>query len=330
MSARLGAGGASPPGAGDGFVAGLCSVTLRASSPEEVADVAAAAGLDAIEWGGDVHVPAGDLAGAAGVAARTVAAGLAVGSYGSYLFAEPDLSDDDIGRVVDTTAALGAPWVRVWCPFGVEPGTPADEVAGVAATLARIADRAAAAGCRAYVEFHGQTLTATEASAAAVLAGVADLIGSPAAGPWSAWQPPYWDRTRPIGSVDRAGDEAAGPSSTPVVDGAVADVGSGARAGPSRVPEDVAGIGLLAPRLAHLHVYAWDHDGGRSPLVTQAGAWADRLRAATKAGVAVAGPRLALLEFVPDDDPAAVAVEAATLRSLLSTAATTPKEEERA
>lgn len=314
-----GAGGSSPRPVG-GFVAGLCSVTLRASSPGEVVDVAAAAGLTAIEWGGDVHVPTGDLSAATEVAARTAAAGLSVGSYGSYLFAEPELADDEIARVVDTATALGAPWIRVWCPFGVEPGAPADLVAGIAATLARIADRSAAAGCAAYVEFHGQTLTATEASAAAVLAAAGAIApsspGSAAAGPWSAWQPPYWDRTRATGSSDGPDDRT--------------DTAGSAVGGPA--VDDVTGIGRLAPRLAHLHVYAWDHDGGRAPLATQAAAWVHRIRAAGAAGPAAdaigdLGPRLALLEFVPDDEAGAVASEAATLRSLLATAA--PNEEDR-
>ena len=37
----------------------LCSVTFRALTPEEVLELAARAELDAIEWGGDVHVPCG-------------------------------------------------------------------------------------------------------------------------------------------------------------------------------------------------------------------------------------------------------------------------------
>ena len=310
----VGVSGGPTAGSVGGFVAGLCSVTLRASSPGEVVDVATAAGLAALEWGGDVHVPAGDLSAAAAVAERTTAAGLSVASYGSYLFADPALADDDIGRVVDTAAALGAPWIRVWCPFGVEPGAPADLVAGVAATLARIAVRAVDVGCAAYVEFHGQTLTATEASAAAVLAAAAAACESSVAGPWSAWQPPYWDRTRPTGSVDGASAATGGvepAARRPAVD------------------DDVVGIGRLAPRLAHLHVYAWDHDGGRAPLASQADAWVRRIRAAAGAGpVDEVGPRLALLEFVPDDEPDAVASEAATLQSVLA-AAVAPNEEDR-
>ena len=36
---------------------GLCSVTLRGMPPDAVIGVAAEAGLEAIEWGADVHVP---------------------------------------------------------------------------------------------------------------------------------------------------------------------------------------------------------------------------------------------------------------------------------
>src|SRR5882757_9894660 len=63
---------------------GLCSVTLRAHPPDEVLAVARSGGLEVIEWGGDVHVPVGDLGRAREVGARTEYAGLEVCSYGSY------------------------------------------------------------------------------------------------------------------------------------------------------------------------------------------------------------------------------------------------------
>ena len=62
---------------------GMCSVTLRALPVDAVLRVAVDAGLACVEWGGDVHVPCGDLAAADRVRALTAAAGLAVASYGS-------------------------------------------------------------------------------------------------------------------------------------------------------------------------------------------------------------------------------------------------------
>ena len=66
---------------------GLCSVTFRSLTPQAVIDLAAANGIKAIEWGGDVHVPPGDLENARQVAARTAETGLSVSSYGSYISA---------------------------------------------------------------------------------------------------------------------------------------------------------------------------------------------------------------------------------------------------
>ena len=63
---------------------GLVSVSFRSLPPEEIVRLAAGCGLGAIEWGGDVHVPPGDIANAARVGEMTRAAGLAVSSYGSY------------------------------------------------------------------------------------------------------------------------------------------------------------------------------------------------------------------------------------------------------
>jgi len=64
--------------------------------------------MRAIEWGGDVHVPTGDLAGAREVAARCGDAGIAVEAYGSYFRAS-----GEFGPVLETAVALGAPRVRV-------------------------------------------------------------------------------------------------------------------------------------------------------------------------------------------------------------------------
>ena len=63
---------------------GLVSVTFRALSPAEIVELVARAGLEGIEWGGDVHAPHGDVARARDVYRRTVDAGLAIPSYGSY------------------------------------------------------------------------------------------------------------------------------------------------------------------------------------------------------------------------------------------------------
>jgi hypothetical protein len=93
--------------------------------------------LGAIEWGGDVHVPPGDLARAREICHITRDAGLSVVAYGSYLrLGEND--QPDFCAVVETTRELGAPAVRVWA--GKRGSAGADE-----AYRRRVAGRCAAA-----------------------------------------------------------------------------------------------------------------------------------------------------------------------------------------
>lgn len=167
-----------------GIRPGLCSVTLRASTIDEVARVAHRCGLRGIEWGGDVHVPPGDLAAAARARAATRAAQAVVGSYGSYLFATGVPSSSEMQEVLRTAVALGAPNVRVWAGFGVEPDTDAcrEIVAGIAEFSAAAAEREITVG----LEFHGGTPTATVAGTRALL----DAIDAPNL--FTYWQPPYW------------------------------------------------------------------------------------------------------------------------------------------
>jgi 3-dehydroshikimate dehydratase len=122
---------------------GLCSVTLRALSVDEVVEVAAGAGLSCIEWGADVHVPPGDLDAARRAREATVAAGLRVASYGSYWRCAGPFD-----AVLASARELGAPRVRVWA------GTSESSLPDVAA-----AAREAAREIPLAFEFHSGTLT---------------------------------------------------------------------------------------------------------------------------------------------------------------------------
>jgi 3-dehydroshikimate dehydratase len=159
---------------------GLCSVTLRAQSADEVVAIAAAAGLEAIEWGADVHVPPGEVGLAASARAATEAAGLRVASYGSYFRAGHD-DPDGFDAVLASARALAAPRIRVWAGATASAdATPAQRAAVVSATRAA-AERAAAAGVAVGLEFHGGTLTDDVESALALI----EATGVP-----SYWQPP--------------------------------------------------------------------------------------------------------------------------------------------
>jgi len=164
---------------------GLCSVTLRAHSVDEVARLAGECGLATIEWGGDVHVPPGDDVATRRARAAATAADVAVASYGSYLFAAGPPTAAESGAVLDTASALGAPNVRVWAGFGIL--APSPEYSTLVAGLSSFAAEAAARHITVGLEFHGGTPTATVEGAVALL----DAVG--AANLSCYWQPPYWN-----------------------------------------------------------------------------------------------------------------------------------------
>jgi sugar phosphate isomerase/epimerase len=88
---------------------GATSVTFRKLSIEQIVALAKKAGLNGIEWGGDVHVPHGDIAAAKKAAQITHQNGLKVLSYGSYYKGE-----GDILPILNTAEALNCATVRIW------------------------------------------------------------------------------------------------------------------------------------------------------------------------------------------------------------------------
>ena len=86
---------------------GLCSVTFRSLQVEDVLKICREAKLQGIEWGGDIHVPSGDIHRARRVAELSKQAGIEVASYGSY-FRTGGSEDEGLyfHTVLDTAAAF--------------------------------------------------------------------------------------------------------------------------------------------------------------------------------------------------------------------------------
>ncbi|CAM3063698.1 sugar phosphate isomerase/epimerase [Rariglobus hedericola] len=152
---------------------GLVSVTFRKLSPAEILALVKKAGLKGIEWGGDIHVPHGDLARAREVRELTLEHGLTTAAYGSYYRAgQSEGNGLAFERVLETAIELGAPTIRVW------PGAAGSDVTDeegrwkIIHDLRRIAAMAAKAGVSVSTEFHGGTLTDTNESAAQLLVEV--------------------------------------------------------------------------------------------------------------------------------------------------------------
>ena len=96
---------------------GLCSITFRSLTADDVIRVACRAGVEGIEWGADVHAPPGGGPTIAALAARSRDAGVEVVSYGSYLgMAPPEGADDAaVDAVLDDRVER---WAPRWCASG--------------------------------------------------------------------------------------------------------------------------------------------------------------------------------------------------------------------
>lgn len=163
---------------------GLVSVTFRQLSPQEIVDLVAQAGLDSIEWGGDVHVPHGDLSAARAIRKMTADAGLRVSAYGSYYRAgHPESGPFE--AVLETALTLGTPTIRVWA--GKQDSAQSDQAyrKQVVRDSQRIAAQAKSKGVMVAYEFHNNTLTDTTQSALELLKAVNHSHVK------TFWQPPH-------------------------------------------------------------------------------------------------------------------------------------------
>lgn len=164
---------------------GLVSVTFRKLSPQEIITLVAKAGLDGIEWGGDIHVPHGDTGKAREVCKMTAGAGLKVAAYGSYYQVGCEEQNGiPFGKVLETAIELKAPTIRVWA--GNHGSQEADEAwwAKVIGETHRIAEMAEGSGITISFEYHGNTLTDTGESALRLMKAVGKNNVK------SYWQPP--------------------------------------------------------------------------------------------------------------------------------------------
>lgn len=141
---------------------GLCSVTFREESVEEVIRLAKEANLDLIEWGSDAHVPQTDKEKAEKVAQLMKEAGLQSNSYGTYYRLG---SKEDFTDYIEVAKILGASTLRVWAGEKGSAEVTAEERAQVVEDAKRIGKLAGAEGLTIGLEYHAKTLTDTPESA---------------------------------------------------------------------------------------------------------------------------------------------------------------------
>ena len=170
------------------FKLGLVSISFRPLSVEEIIRLVDDARFDGVEWGGDQHVPHGDLKRARDVARLGAEAGLEVSAYGSYYRFEDCASAGDYGpdpiAVLDTAKELGAPSVRIWAGQIGSANASEHWWQTVVDRTRELAGEASARGLRLDFEFHDNSLTDTNESTLRLL----NDVDHPAVGAF--WQTP--------------------------------------------------------------------------------------------------------------------------------------------
>lgn len=164
---------------------GLCSVTFREKTPQEILEWMSQSLLHAIEWAGDAHAnPDETTEYKENLAEITKEAGLTISSYGSYYFAG---EDQDFEPILETAKALNTKDIRIWAgamdrakkPGEIDP----DQQQKVIEDIKRVAQLAAKEEINIHLEYHRWTYTDTAEDTLHLLEQVAEP------NVFSYWQP---------------------------------------------------------------------------------------------------------------------------------------------
>lgn len=150
---------------------GLCSVTFRDKSPEEIIMLANNAGLEAIEWGSDSHVPETNIDNAKRIASLMTDTGLKTSSYGSYYTLGSDI---DFEPFINIATILGAKTIRVWAGEVSSAETSETKRDSIIKNAKRVGQLARSKNIAIGIEYHQKTLTDTPESALQLMLEIQD------------------------------------------------------------------------------------------------------------------------------------------------------------
>lgn len=162
------------------LIPGLVSISFRQLDPAEIVRLCVENAIVGIEWGGDVHVPVGDLKRARATREVTEQSGLRVSAYGSYFRAGQGTQFEP---VIETAVALGAPTIRVWAGVKGSQEATVEEKERVIADLLKCVDLAKQEGVTVALEMHQGTLNDCRESSISLLEELPDI--------WTFWQPQH-------------------------------------------------------------------------------------------------------------------------------------------
>lgn len=136
------------------FKLGLCSVTFRKKTAEEIVNIAKNAGVSFIEWGGDVHVKTVDDA--RRVKALCDGADIKISSYGSY-FNSAEYNEEKWISTCEIAREMGADSIRIWLGKKGSLYTSRDEYILILRNTKRMCDIASEYGLLVCPECHRNT-----------------------------------------------------------------------------------------------------------------------------------------------------------------------------
>ena len=154
---------------------GIVSVTFRQFTPEKIIELAKENGLSCIEWGSDVHVPAGDMEKASEVAGIMEKAGMESVSYGTYYrLGTYENHVEEFMKYLKTAKVLGAKNLRLWAGVKEAEEYTADERIAMAEEAKALCKIAKEHGMTVSFEYHHGTLTGTTEGALELIENIGE------------------------------------------------------------------------------------------------------------------------------------------------------------
>lgn len=164
------------------FSPGLCSVSFRQHTPEQIIKAVSEAGLECVEWGSDVHAPCDNEEAIESIVSLQKEYGITTSSYGTYFYLQKNTLDE-LRKYIKAAKMLGTDILRLWCGTkGSSEYTP-DEKAEFFEECRRATKIAESENVRLCMEFHGGSYADSAESALELM----EAINSPCFRMY--WQP---------------------------------------------------------------------------------------------------------------------------------------------